>query len=187
MKSFFIKNAANFLTGLRLICVPILIVFFVRSMEVVSVLNLSLVYGCIAIICVSDLLDGRVARHLKVASKFGANFDVVTDMIYTISVTVFLCIKGLFPLILLLFFFEKTVNFFVTSALYQRKINNRFAYIKDPVGKIVSASYFFIPLVAYTGFVFLGDYYYLTYVVFVVQALAGIASSIYRIRMVHLA
>ena len=70
---------ANFITGIRIACAVILIFCptFSRWFYVLYVSG-----------CISDILDGIVARHSGKETKFGASFDTVADVIFTIIVII---------------------------------------------------------------------------------------------------
>lgn len=70
---------ANFITGIRIACAVILIFCptFSRWFFVLYVLG-----------CISDILDGIVARHSGKETQFGASFDTIADIIFTIIVII---------------------------------------------------------------------------------------------------
>ncbi len=75
----------------------------------------------------SDLVDGYLARKLKVASKFGANFDVTIDFLFVSGVFLFFTVKGIYPLWVLGVILAMYFQFLVTSNLTK--------VIFDPFGK----------------------------------------------------
>ena len=46
---------------------------------------------------ISDVLDGKIARHYKVVSKFGIFFDAIADKIMTIGVFITFIAKNIYP------------------------------------------------------------------------------------------
>lgn len=70
---------ANIITGIRIVC-AIAMVFcptFSRQFYMLYV------FGGI-----SDIFDGIVARHLGKETKFGAQFDTIADVVFTITVII---------------------------------------------------------------------------------------------------
>ena len=85
--------AANLLTALRLLAAPAFAFYMAKSDSGSAQIAAVLIIYAI----VSDLLDGRLARHSGSASAFGRAFDHTTDFIF---VTAGLCagaMRGVFP------------------------------------------------------------------------------------------
>jgi len=70
-----IINAANGVTLVRVILLPLLVISYNRSDYGYSLL-------LIAIMASTDFLDGKVARLLGSADDFGARFDVLADCMF---------------------------------------------------------------------------------------------------------
>lgn len=75
-------NIPNLLTLFRMFSIPIIII---------SLIPQSYFYNWAAVIlyavaCLSDFLDGYIARKFKIESKFGQLFDPIADKILVISV-----------------------------------------------------------------------------------------------------
>ena len=71
------KNLANIITGSRVIC-SLMILFF----PAFSVWYYALyIYGGL-----TDVLDGAVARGLKIESEFGDKFDTIADITFSMAV-----------------------------------------------------------------------------------------------------
>ena len=110
----------SLISGLRIVVLP----FFALSIfyEIASV-----TYCLFLLVICSDFFDGRIARRMGVASKFGAYIDATVDFIFIICIfRVFVAIGSypfwLLPLILLVY-----VQFLVTSFFSMK--------IYDPIGK----------------------------------------------------
>ena len=67
------KYIASFITGCRILC-SILMLFFPAFS--VSFYTMYFICG------LSDMLDGAVARKIKISSSFGASFDTAADFIF---------------------------------------------------------------------------------------------------------
>lgn len=181
MIAFLKRNIANLITFLRFICVIILLFDFKNIMsENPPLIHIIIAAILFLVICLSDFLDGRIARRLGITSDFGASFDVFTDVFYVLSTTIILSIIGKLPIWCPVLIIEKTANYYITSALIQKKQGDKFAFIRDPIGKVVSASYFFIPIAVFIFHIFFPQYPYIIYILIVPQAIAGIISSVKR-------
>ena len=134
----------------------------------------------IVCICLSDFLDGKVARYFNAASDFGALLDMVADCFYTFSMFFVLWKWQYIPGWFLLLVIEKTVNYLVTSHMYQKKMQKKFAFIRDPVGRYISAGYFAIPAICIAAYHFLPNQCELVTVLLVCVGGLGILSSVMR-------
>lgn len=81
------KQIPNLITYLRLICVPLLVLFFLWPFEG----HRTLCAAIFIIAAVSDWLDGYLARRWQVESPFGAFLDPVADKIIVAAALVLLC------------------------------------------------------------------------------------------------
>ncbi|MDT8397282.1 MAG: CDP-diacylglycerol--glycerol-3-phosphate 3-phosphatidyltransferase [Pseudomonadales bacterium] len=68
-------NAANFVTFLRILAIPVFIAVYYSSLPWHQLLA-SIIFTLAAL---TDWLDGYLARRLKLTSRFGAFFDPVAD------------------------------------------------------------------------------------------------------------
>lgn len=92
----FKKNIPNILTSFRLIIAPIILILgFLNHIKIVLVLT---ILGCI-----TDLVDGFLARKWNVSSQFGAKLDAVSDKVFATSLLLSLVKKSsiLIPIVVL--------------------------------------------------------------------------------------
>jgi phosphatidylglycerophosphate synthase len=80
----------------------------------------------LSLLC-TDFLDGYLARRLRLSSKFGTFFDVVTDFILIFSMFLVFNFKGFVPYWVLILIASFFAQFIVTSVYWGK--------IYDPVGK----------------------------------------------------
>lgn len=99
-------------------------------------------------ICMSDLIDGKLARKMRVTSIFGAKLDVFADLLYIVVSYAALINFGILPLWFLIFIFLKFTEFIITSDFIKRYNNSNNVFIFDKVGKVVSALFLVIPGIA---------------------------------------
>jgi phosphatidylglycerophosphate synthase len=85
---------------------------------------------------VTDMLDGYLARRLKVASSFGAYWDVTADFLFVLTAFTTFVRHGLYPSWILLLIGAMFVQFLLTSR------QGRPVY--DPVGKYYGAFLFVV-------------------------------------------
>ncbi|MGA2387111.1 MAG: CDP-alcohol phosphatidyltransferase family protein [Candidatus Bathyarchaeia archaeon] len=94
--------------------------------------NVALCLTLFAASALTDLLDGFLARKLKVTTNFGAHYDAATDFVLVIGVYAFFCLKGIYPAWLpLLIAVSFTV--FLASSLYAKKLY-------DPIGRYTGSA-----------------------------------------------
>ena len=79
-------NIPNLLTGLRILLIPVFILFFYLPIPHAN-LAATLVFGLAAL---TDWFDGYLARRLKETSAFGAFLDPVADKLMVVTALVLL-------------------------------------------------------------------------------------------------
>lgn len=91
-----IANLANILTGLRLVLVPIflLALFYGGGHETAARIAAFVIF---AVACVTDRLDGLLARNYGMATEFGAFVDPVADKALIGSALIGLSLLGDLP------------------------------------------------------------------------------------------
>ncbi len=88
-----LKRIPNLLTLVRLLLVPTFIVLFFQDRAAAAAVFVTA--------CVTDMVDGYIARRFNAQSKFGAVFDPLADKLLQLSAIVCLYVTGLFPVWLL--------------------------------------------------------------------------------------
>lgn len=141
------------------------------------------ILGAFAMICFSDLIDGKIARKLDAASKFGAKLDVSADLLYIIISYIALINFNVLPLWFFIFVCLKFLEFVVTSKLIKQYSNSNSVFVFDKIGRIVSAAFLVIPPIACL-FNCLGSYglRILFNCILYIMLAGGIYSSYLRIR-----
>ncbi|MFT4143330.1 MAG: CDP-alcohol phosphatidyltransferase family protein [Mobilitalea sp.] len=98
------------------------------------------------LICLTDLLDGKIARKIHCTTKTGARLDVLADLFFIVISHITLINLKILPLWFLVFILLKFIEFIITSNYsmkYKYRKNNVFVF--DKVGKIVAAMFFVVP------------------------------------------
>ena len=80
----------NLLTSLRLILIPIYVDIYMNATEKADYL---LAASILAVSCLTDMIDGKVARHFHMTSTLGQILDPIADKLTQFSLTLCLSIK----------------------------------------------------------------------------------------------
>lgn len=112
------------ISSLRLAALPIFLYYY----SVGNLLLCTLIFGFSQ---VTDLIDGRVARKLKVVSKAGAYFDAVTDFIFIFGIFAAFTYSGYYP-VWIMALIVASFGQFIVSSLYSKKLY-------DPLGKYIGS------------------------------------------------
>lgn len=101
-----IINLPNFISLLRILVIPIFAIGFLHK----SGMGYFLAFITAAIIEISDLLDGYIARHNKQVTKFGKLFDPLADTLSRFSIFLTLLIAGILPPWMIFVFFIRDMS-----------------------------------------------------------------------------
>ncbi len=127
---------ANVITGIRLVCALVLI--FCRTFS--TWFNVLYIVGGI-----SDVLDGIAARHLGKETKFGAQFDTIADIVFTVTVIIKVVPAISIPMWLIIWIVciavIKTINIISGFVIYKRFVSEH-----TVMNKICGVLLFAIPL-----------------------------------------
>lgn len=83
-------NIPNFLTLLRIILVPVFVIFLIQGEYYKALITFS-------IAGLTDALDGTLARLLKCQTKLGAYLDPIADKLLLVTSFVSLAVFGIIP------------------------------------------------------------------------------------------
>lgn len=110
------KHIPNIITCSRLLYIPFFIYFMIQKNFVVAA-----VFFFVA--CLSDLLDGYLARKWKVVSNFGKLADPLADKAIQISAVLLMVILGfLHPVFLILLAIKEILMIYGSYLLYKKKV-----------------------------------------------------------------
>ena len=90
IKMFKLKNIPNFLTLIRILLIPVIILFMEIDEELYRWLSLWLYF----IACISDFFDGYLARKFEIESNFGRFLDPIADKILVCAALILLVMNG---------------------------------------------------------------------------------------------
>ena len=108
--------------------------------------RLSVITVLFIAICVTDLLDGFLARRLSACTRTGAVFDVAADLFFILTSVTALAAACVFPVwmaaVIVLKFFE-----FCYTSIQFKKISgdSKATLLFDPLGKTAAISFFLLP------------------------------------------
>lgn len=113
-----ILTVPNMLSLFRLILIPVYIVIYLNATEPV---HYFIAAGILAVSCLTDLIDGKIARHFNMMSKVGQILDPMADKLTQFSLAVCLAIE--YPVIWLMvcLIFVKEIFQLAAAIVFLRK------------------------------------------------------------------
>ena len=112
------------ISSLRIVALPIFLYYY-------STNNLLLCVIVFGLSQVTDLIDGYVARKLNVASKAGAYFDAVTDVVFITGIFSAFTLNGYYPAWIMALIIASFGQFIISSHYSQK--------LYDPLGKYIGS------------------------------------------------
>ncbi|NRT86454.1 CDP-alcohol phosphatidyltransferase family protein [Clostridium beijerinckii] len=143
--------------------------------------NLSVLFLAI---CISDLLDGKIARKTNSTSIIGAKLDIFADLFYIILSYITLINIKILPIWYFGFVCFKFIEFIITSKYIKNIKKSDKSFVFDRAGRLVSATFLVIPGIVCI-YRYIGDrnaiitINYIIYVTFII----GVYSSYSRIKL----
>ncbi len=80
----------NWLSFFRLVLIPVYVIIYLRAEEMV---DYAIAAGILAVSCLTDMIDGKIARHFNMISTVGKVLDPFADKATQFTLTVCLAIK----------------------------------------------------------------------------------------------
>lgn len=136
------------------------------------------------LICISDFLDGKIARMTGTTSILGAKLDIIADLFFIITSYVTLVRLKFLPLWFLVFICAKFMEFLLTSNFVRKYCSqSKHPFVFDKIGRIVSVMFFVVPGIAciFNIMMFDGKLYIIRLLLYTILA-AGTYSSYLRIK-----
>lgn len=111
------------------------------------------------LICISDITDGKIARHFNCSTKLGSVLDVLMDALFIFSSLSILCFKEhIVPLWFILVVLINFLTFIITSSITKKLyINTKNFFVFDLIGRISSILFYIIPGITYCIIFFNSD------------------------------
>jgi CDP-diacylglycerol--glycerol-3-phosphate 3-phosphatidyltransferase len=182
------KFIPNILTTLRLLLAGLFTILLPGYFS--GSINMVLVLTVFSAICVSDLVDGRLARLWKVDSVFGTYLDLLVDFFYILASLLILNTLHQIPFWFTLIVLLKFIEYLVTSRILRTTQKNGEPLVKDPFGRCATTIYFLLPGLLCTLFI-LSDGVYRIAISFIllIACIFSVISTIHRyslcIRAIH--
>lgn len=151
MTKKFTFNIPNTLSVIRIVLIPIVVVFAAKG---------QMIGGIIVYIaaCATDVLDGLIARKLNQITDVGKLLDPLADKLMIIAMVTTFTILGLYPLFVLLIIGIKELLMIIGGAFLLKK---DIVVFSNVYGKVAAfANHLSI------GFAFLSEYYGKTFLYF---------------------
>ena len=135
----------NLLSMFRLILIPVYILIFIKAEEI---WDYYIAAGILAVSCLTDLIDGKIARHFNMISNLGKILDPVADKATQFSLIVCLATKYRILWYLLLLFVIKEGFQLIAGGINLEDAQGRTAFRKDLHCCFVRQSHFngYVPL-----------------------------------------
>jgi phosphatidylglycerophosphate synthase len=102
------QNFASAITCLRVLVVPLMYNAVIHE-------KITLAFSLLIFACLTDLLDGYIARRMESTSSFGAYFDVMADFLFIFTSFTAFIQKGIYPGWVLFVFAGMFGQFLLTS------------------------------------------------------------------------
>lgn len=178
-----IKFIPNSVTILR-VFMSFIFVYLIIEQFMYKKDNFIILISIFLLICVSDLIDGKIARKTNHTSTIGAKLDVFADLSYIVISYTTLIIVSAFPIWFLVFILIKFGEFITTSNFIKNHDNStKHSFVFDKIGRLVSVAFFIIPglICIYKYLIPYGTETLISYLLYTILA-AGIWSSYLRIK-----
>lgn len=107
-------NLPNILTFLRLAMVPVTVCLILSDQTIAA-------FAVFLAACLTDLLDGYIARKYNLTTKLGIWLDPLADKMMAVAVIVCFTIEGILPLAILIIVFAKEFLMLLGGFIILRK------------------------------------------------------------------
>lgn len=163
----------NLLSLLRLVLIPVYVVLYLNATETREYFIAGTI---LAVSCLTDLVDGKIARHFNMISTLGKILDPLADKLTQLALTICLSIKYPIMRVVLALFLVKELFQTIAGLVFLRK--GKMLPGALLAGKVCTTVFFislillvlmpnlnqtFVTVVAFTDLLFL-SYSFITYI-----------------------
>lgn len=134
----------NIITTLRIILTLIIICFFKNNNK-----NLYIFLCINALIFVSDIMDGKIARKFNVVSHIGELLDITADIFYVFTISIIMTFLNIIPIYYIFVIAAEFLIFVITSKCIK---NDKRYFGFDILGRILAVIYYIIPSIMFVFF-----------------------------------
>jgi CDP-diacylglycerol--glycerol-3-phosphate 3-phosphatidyltransferase len=148
--------------------------------------NVTFIAVLFAIICATDIFDGRLARKFMAETKIGAIFDVAADLFFITSAYLVLIYQNVIPIWILAIVLLKFLEFCITSFILKKNGESQNSvFFFDIVGRTVVLLFYALPIVMIILRQILTPELLFTAINIIccVLAIMAFSSSLYRIKI----
>lgn len=147
MKEKWKRAVPNSITLIRIILTFIFIFLINRELTLnIREQNISAAAILFIVICFSDFIDGKIARHLDAASTLGGYLDVASDFLYILSSTVIVVKFNIVPIWFLMIIILNFMQFIVTSKIIKcYRMEKTKTLVFDYLGRITAVLLYIFP------------------------------------------
>ena len=124
-----IINLPNILALIRLLLVPVVVWLIFQERMITAML-------VFLAACLTDLLDGYIARRYHLITQLGTFLDPMADKLMAVSVIIAFTVKGILPLAVTIVIFVKELLMLVGGVLAAK--NNKAVLPSNLFGKIAA-------------------------------------------------
>lgn len=163
-----ILTLPNILSFLRLLLVP-------ATVTLISTGHMMWAFVCFLTACLTDLLDGYIARSRKQVTKLGSVLDPLADKLMAISVLLSFAIFKILPLFVVIIIFAKEIFMLIGGAFLLSK------KIIIPANKYGKIAGFLLNVSICSGFLCKYLYPYYLYAIYVALIFVVIAFVQYAV------
>lgn len=128
-----ILTVPNVITIFRIILIPVFVVLLLQKQNIFAFL-------IFIIACISDGIDGFIARQFNQESRLGAILDPIADRGLLICGSITLCVLGRLPLWILILVIARDLTFLLGGGYLLKKYNIRIKVIW--LGKIATTCFY---------------------------------------------
>jgi CDP-diacylglycerol--glycerol-3-phosphate 3-phosphatidyltransferase len=135
----------NSLTMLRMGLCPILVLSMAKAQQAGAAawwIPIAIYLVC----CLTDWVDGRIARRAGAASLFGSRLDVGADLAVILTADIVLCTYALMPLWSTIIVTAKFTEFTITSRVMRAANPDRHFWF-DRAGRLAAGLFYTVPAV----------------------------------------
>ncbi len=88
----FKMNVPNWLTMIRIFCTPVMVLMFL--LPIANGIGVYIALGIYVLACLTDLLDGKIARKYNLVTDFGKFMDQIADKFITTTAMILVLFAG---------------------------------------------------------------------------------------------
>ena len=148
----FKMNVPNTLTMIRIFCTPIMVLMFL--LPIANGVGIYVALGIYALACLTDLLDGKIARKYNLVTDFGKFMDQIADKFITTTAMILVLFAGVthswLAVVMILIVVLRDI---LISGIRMVAANKNFVIAADIYGKIKS---FFLDIGAMVLMLYVG-------------------------------